>query len=81
MLPFHRDWMCNFFQEGIQFLKIQQIIWFGMHFVIHLRTPLNKKEKIVQTNQREVCFSFSSHPGEIYYSSSSMYPKIPQNIV
>lgn len=41
-LPFHRDWMCNFFQEGIQFLKIQQIIWLGMHFVIHLRTPLKK---------------------------------------
>lgn len=33
-----------------------------MHFVIHLRTPLRKKEKIVQTNQTEVCFSlfFSS---------------------
>lgn len=64
MLPFHRDWMCNFFQEGIQFLKIQQIIWIGMHFVIHLRILLSKREKIVQTNQTEVCFS-------LFFSSGS----------
>lgn len=34
--------MSNFFQKGVQFLKIQQIVGLGMHLVIHLWTRLNR---------------------------------------
>lgn len=57
--------MCNFFQKGVQFLKIQQIVWLGMHLVIHLWTPLNrnrnqKTKKGLKELHRSLFFLFLS---------------------
>lgn len=51
--------MCNFFQKGIQRLKIQQIIGLGMHFVIHLYGIKSKTER--ELKARKVRHSIPKH--------------------
>lgn len=68
-LPFHRDRMCNFFQKGVQFLKIQQIVWFGVHLVIHLWTPLNRNQKRARRIPLKLVFSFLLSKTPVIYFS------------
>lgn len=71
-LPFHRHRMCNLFQEGIQFLEIQQIVGLGVHLVIHLQRLRRQRKEATIPKERQEKNNWESW---VFFVSLSCHPE------